>query len=96
MKKVFFTEQVRRCAYNVRIPGTCNFNPGTSVVAHYRMPDTCGIAIKPDDVLRAIICSYCHDAIGGRAKTDIDYTPLRVRHAEGIFALSKSGKRRDF
>ncbi|EAZ5843291.1 DUF1364 domain-containing protein, partial [Salmonella enterica] len=28
----------------VRIPGYCNHNPETSVLAHYRLAGTCGIA----------------------------------------------------
>jgi hypothetical protein len=50
MKKVDLTKQARGRACTVRIPGVCNFNPDTSVLAHYRMADTCGTAIKPDDM----------------------------------------------
>ncbi|VEI70653.1 82 prophage-derived uncharacterized protein ybcO [Serratia quinivorans] len=29
----------------VRMPGICNFNPETTVLAHYRMAGTCGTVI---------------------------------------------------
>jgi Protein of unknown function (DUF1364) len=36
----------------VRLPG-CNFDPETTVLAHYRLAGTCGIGIKPPDLLGA-------------------------------------------
>lgn len=70
----------------VRIPGYCNHDPETSVLAHYRLAGTCGIATKPHDMQAAIACSSCHDLIDGRVKTS-DYTKeeLRLMHAEGVF-----------
>ncbi|EPG6221198.1 DUF1364 domain-containing protein [Klebsiella pneumoniae] len=71
----------RECT--VRIPGYCNGNPETSVLAHYRLAGTCGTGCKPDE--GAIACSACHDLIDGRKKTT-DYTrdELRLMHAEGV------------
>ncbi|WP_032169413.1 nuclease domain-containing protein, partial [Escherichia coli] len=40
----------------IRIPGYCNHNPETSVLAHYRLAGTCGTAIKPHDMQAAIAC----------------------------------------
>ena len=68
----------------IRIPGICNFNPETSVLAHYRMSDTCGTGIKPNDMQAAIGCSACDDAIDGRVKTEYTTTELRLMHAEGV------------
>ncbi len=70
----------------IRIPGYCNHNPETSVLAHYRLAGTCGTATKPHDMQAAIACSSCHDLIDGRVKTS-DYTKeeLRLMHAEGVF-----------
>lgn len=69
----------------VRIPGVCNHDPETSVLAHYRLPGTCGTGCKPDDMQAAIACSGCHDVIDGRTKTKL-YTrdELKLMHAEGI------------
>ena len=70
----------------VRIPGYCNHNSETSVLAYYRLTGTCGTATKPHDMQAAIACNSCHDLIDGRAKTS-DYTKeeLRLMHAEGVF-----------
>lgn len=38
----------------IRIPGYCNHNPETSVLAHYRLAGTCGTATKPHDMQAAI------------------------------------------
>lgn len=60
----------RECT--VRIPGYCNGNPETSVLAHYRLAGTCGTGCKPD-------------VIDGRTKTtDFTYDELRLMHAEGV------------
>ncbi|MHB9331684.1 nuclease domain-containing protein [Phytobacter ursingii] len=96
MKKVSLTKQVRGWAYNVRIPGICNFNSATSVVVHYRMSDICATAIEPDAMLRAITCSYWLDAINGRDRTDPNYPPSVCGTPRIFFALSKSGERRSF
>lgn len=73
----------RECT--VRIPGYCNGNPETSVLAHYRLAGTCGTGCKPDDTQGAIACSARHDLIDGRKRTT-DYTrdELRLMHAEGV------------
>ena len=73
----------RECT--VRIPGHCNSNPETSVLAHYRLAGTCGTGCKPDDTQGAIACSACHDLIDGRKKTtDCTRDELRLMHAEGV------------
>ncbi|MFT8068426.1 nuclease domain-containing protein, partial [Salmonella enterica subsp. enterica serovar Enteritidis] len=38
----------------VRIPGHCNHNPDTSVLAHYRLAGTCGTATISWHELQAI------------------------------------------
>ena len=73
----------RKCT--VRIPGYCNGNPETSVLAHYRLAGTCGTGYKPDDTQAAIACNGYHDVIDGRTKTtDFTYDELRLMHAEGV------------
>lgn len=47
---------------------TCNQNPETSVLAHYRSHSTnAGMGVKPDDTAAAIACSACHDWLDGRS-----------------------------
>lgn len=50
----------------VRIPSVCNFNPETTVCAHIRITGTCGMGMKPSDLLTVRACSACHDVIDGR------------------------------
>ncbi|WP_160621301.1 DUF1364 domain-containing protein [Mixta intestinalis] len=80
----------REC--QVRIPGVCNFNPETSVLAHYRMAGTCGTGCKPDDWQAAIACNCCHDVIDGRVNTGYTREELRLMHAEGVLRTQKIWK----
>ncbi|MDA5482163.1 DUF1364 domain-containing protein [Yersinia intermedia] len=84
----------REC--QIRIPGVCNGNDETSVLAHYRMSGTCGTGIKPDDLQAAIGCSDCHDAIDGRKKSDYTRDELRLLHAEGVFRTQAIWKNEGF
>lgn len=45
----------REC--QVRIPGVCNGNSETSVLAHIRLAGLCGTGIKPPDLIATIACS---------------------------------------
>jgi len=84
MKKNNLREEARGRTCTVRIPGICNGNPETSVLAHYRLAGTCGTGIKPDDIQGAIACNSCHDVIDGRVKTEYSRDELRLMHAEGV------------
>ncbi|UWS31761.1 DUF1364 domain-containing protein [Erwinia pyrifoliae] len=85
----------REC--QVRIPGYCNGNPETCVLAHYRMAGTCGTGYKPDDQQAAIACNGCHDAIDGRTKTtDYTHDELRLMHAEGVLRTQAIWRREGF
>jgi hypothetical protein len=80
----------------IRLPGICNGNPETTVLAHYRMLPYNGTGIKPPDWMGAFACSQCHDYIDGRkSRADQRYDSLRLAHAEGVFrtmdALIKMG-----
>lgn len=50
----------------IRIPGACNYDPATTVLAHYRMAGICGVGQKPPDECGAWACSACHDFVDGR------------------------------
>lgn len=84
MRKVDLRKSARGRECQVRIPGVCNGNPETSVLAHYRLAGTCGTGCKPDDLQGAIACNCCHDAIDGRTKTEYTRDELRLMHAEGV------------
>lgn len=68
----------------VRIPGVCNRDDSTTVLAHFRMAGTCGVGKKSADIVGAWCCSSCHDAIDGRAKTQYSHDELRLMHLEGV------------
>ncbi|HGM5907071.1 MULTISPECIES: DUF1364 domain-containing protein [Serratia] len=89
------TKEARGRECQVRIPGVCNFNPETTVLAHYRLAGTCGTAIKPDDTQAAWACSACHDEVDRRTRF-IDANDARLMHAEGVMRtqeiLRKEGK----
>ncbi len=80
----------------VRLPGICNFNSETTVLSHYRLAGTCGMGMKPPDLLGAWACSSCHDIVDGRAKSIREAEERRAAHAEGvmrtIYALIQLGK----
>ncbi|KAB5494659.1 DUF1364 domain-containing protein [Serratia sp. RJAL6] len=89
------TKEARGRECQVRIPGICNFNQETTVLAHYRLAGTCGTAIKPDDTQAAWACSACHDEVDRRTRL-IDANDARLMHAEGVMRtqeiLRKEGK----
>jgi hypothetical protein len=68
----------------VRLPGICNHNSETVVLAHVRLPGVSGMGIKAHDLLGAWACSACHDAIDRRAHTDLDRDYVRLAHLEGM------------
>ena len=69
----------------IRVPGVCNRNPETTVLAHYRLGGTCGTGMKPPDMLGAWACSACHDAVDGRVRSTWSRCELRLMHAEAVF-----------
>ncbi|MCY1295723.1 putative nuclease YbcO [compost metagenome] len=81
MSKLSKAARGREC--QVRIPGVCNGNPETTVLAHYRLAGTCGMGIKPHDLLGAWACSSCHDEIERRTRR-IDADRAALAHLEGV------------
>lgn len=71
----------REC--QVRLPGICNHNPETVVLAHFRMAGMNGVGMKPDDMFGAWACSACHDEIDRRTRK-LEYDFVRLAHAEGV------------
>ena len=67
----------------IRLPGICNGDPETTVLAHYRLAGYCGTGLKPPDELGAYACSACHDEADRRTRImDTEY--VRLCHAEGV------------
>lgn len=68
----------------VRLPGICNFNSETVVLAHYRLPGVSGMGLKSHDLIGAWTCSACHDAIDRRAHLELDRDQVKLAHLEGM------------
>lgn len=83
MRQSKLTKAARGRECQVRIPGACNGNPETTVLAHYRLAGTCGVGSKPNDLQGAWACSACHDVIDGRRQF-IGHEEARHLHAEGV------------
>ncbi|MBN6075778.1 DUF1364 domain-containing protein [Aggregatibacter actinomycetemcomitans] len=85
MAKVDYRKEAKGRDCQVRLPGICNGNAETVVLAHYRMAGLNGVGMKPDDVFGAWCCSSCHDACDFRVKTSYSRDELRLALAEGAF-----------
>lgn len=96
MKRIDLRKQASGRDCTIRIPGACNHNPETSVLAHYRLAGTCGTGCKPDDMQAAIACSSCHDVIDGRVKTDFSRDEIKLMHTEGILRTQELWRREGF
>lgn len=49
----------------VRLPGVCNFNPETTVLAHLNGG---GMGAKKHSLLGSFCCSSCHDEVDRRTR----------------------------
>lgn len=65
----------------VRIPGVCNFDPATTVLAHINGG---GMGMKNENYLGSFTCSACHDMIDGRAKSSFSKEQVKLWHWEGV------------
>ena len=69
----------------VRLPGVCNHNPETVVLAHLRMGGVSGTGQKPPDLVGCWACSACHDVIDQRVPADPGLKPALHRYIlEGL------------
>jgi Protein of unknown function (DUF1364) len=47
----------------------CNYDPETTVLAHYRLIGISGAGLKSPDVMGAWACSQCHALVDGQGKS---------------------------
>lgn len=75
----------REC--QIRIPGVCNGNSETVVLAHLNKKSLfrSGTGTKPDDMFGAHSCSACHDAVDWRVDTEYTAIELEMMFTDGIF-----------
>lgn len=71
----------REC--QVRLPGVCNFNAETTVLAHARLAGLTGAGQKAPDVCGAHACSACHDEIDRRTRV-LEKDFVQLAFYEGI------------
>jgi hypothetical protein len=80
----------RQC--QVMIPGICNGNPETVVLAHMNSKRLfrCGMGQKVPDRFGSHSCSSCHDAIDGRRfATEFTDDQMKIMFWEGVFRTQK-------
>lgn len=67
----------------LRLPGVCNGNPETTVLAHLPCGKK-GMGMKSPDNMACFACSACHDAIDGRRRD------VEVEGADLLRALAET------
>ena len=82
MKSKKIRESARGEDCQVRIPGTCNFNPETTILAHVGIGG--GMGSKASDIEASYCCSSCHDLIDGRVNNAVHMkTQIKLMAYEG-------------
>lgn len=81
MKQDKYTKSARDQDCQVRIPGYCNFNPETTVLAHL---GSGGMGAKRLNIHGSYCCSSCHDVLDGRVRSDYSSDELKLMHLEGV------------
>lgn len=64
----------------IRIPGICNYDCTTTVLAHL---NGAGWALKHSDMHGAYACSRCHAVVDGEKQNLWDVDTLKLWHLEG-------------
>lgn len=68
----------------IRVPGVCDGNPETVVLAHVRKINISGIGMKSPDVFGAWSCMKCHLCVDGHSKSDFTSAERRLMLLEGM------------
>lgn len=79
MSKITASAKGEDC--QVRLPGVCNFNPETTVLAHLNGG---GMGMKHLDIHASYCCSACHDAYDARVTTSMSRHQLNLWFMDGI------------
>ena len=82
-KETKLTKSARGQQCQIRIPGVCNFDSSTVVLAH---KNGGGAGMKSPDWLGAYACFECHRFVdGGYVEYGADRDTALLYHYEGIF-----------
>ena len=77
-------EQARGECCEIR-SSVCNYNPETTVLAHYRLIGISGIGLKSPDLIAAHACSDCHDLVDGRRHVvGLQRADVQLLHLQGV------------
>lgn len=68
----------------LRLPGHCNGNTETVVLAHIRRGGIAGMGQKPCDHAAMPMCSSCHDVFDGRAQSPLQRTIIDAEALRGL------------
>lgn len=68
----------------VRIPGICNWNNETTVLAHAPIKGLHGMGMKCPDLIGTWCCSQCHEVIDGRRRTEFTREQIANYKFEGV------------
>ena len=83
LSKIRKSAKLQEC--QVRIPGVCNFDETTTILAH---KNGAGMALKSDDSQASYCCSECHneiDVLLGKRKSEFTDDEILIMFYEGIF-----------
>ena len=79
-KKLRDSARGKEC--QVRIPGMCNRNPETTILAHINGG---GTGTKTSDLFGAFCCSSCHDIVDGKVRQDaFSRDEIDLMHRQGV------------
>ena len=83
----YLRNEARDKECQVRIPGVCNKDKSTTVLAHPNNKRLFGVGVgqKVPDLFGAWACSACHDVIDGRVPTGWPDLQVLVWFYEGCF-----------
>jgi len=84
MSKLRRSARGREC--QIRIPGVCNSNPDTVVLAHL---NGAGMGTKHADIHAAYACSRCHAIVDGEKQNDWPPDVLKQFHYEAVIRTQK-------
>ena len=77
-------QEARGEACEIRSP-VCNYDPETTVLAHYRLIGISGMGMKSPDLIAAHACSDCHDLVDGRRHlAALKRTDVQLLHLQGV------------
>lgn len=68
----------------VRIYGHCNYDPATTIWAHFRVGGVAGMGQKPPDMCGSLCCSACHDVIDGRTQSNLSRIQIESHMLHGM------------